>query len=221
MVCWLVGGKCVKRKLSQINFYQHQTLSNITIDKYKQLFNQQKSSRPARDGSDRASEANKIFAKVPTETLTKPIRIFFSLLKHACLSFQVTPGLNSDEFLFFQTLKRTSVAKVRPNARSRGSLRNIQNFDIFFKADPPANTSTVQKYGPGSNGAGQDMTWPQLSPKQLVSISHATSDLIRGPGRIQLSVFNPKPLNRHAYGQEMKMVKTKCLQMDQNQCRTL
>ena len=76
----------------------------------------------------------------------------------------------------------------------------IQNVDIFFKADPPANTSTVQKYGPGSNGAGQDMTWPQLSPKQLVSISHATSDLIRGPGRIQLSVFNPKPLNRHAYG---------------------
>ena len=65
--------------------------------------------------------------------------------------------------------------------------------------ETPANISKVQKYDPGSNGAGQDMTWPQLSPKQLVSISHATSDLIRGPGRIQLSVFNPKPLNRHAY----------------------
>ena len=63
MVSWLVGGKCVKGKLSKINFYQHQSLSNITIDKYKQLFNQQKSSRPARDGSDRASEANRIFAK--------------------------------------------------------------------------------------------------------------------------------------------------------------
>ena len=71
MARWLVGGRCVKEKLSKINFYQHQTLSNITIDKYKQLFNQQKSSRPSRDGSDRASEANKIFAKISTETLTK------------------------------------------------------------------------------------------------------------------------------------------------------
>ena len=131
MVCWLVGGKCVKQKLSKINFYQHQTLSNITIDKYNHLFNQQKSSGTLPEASDQK--------------------------------------------------------------------KKIQNFDIFFRADPPANISTVQKYGPGSNGAGQDMTWPQLSPKQLVSISHATSDLIRGPGRIQLSVFNPKPLNRHAY----------------------
>ena len=131
MVCWLVGGKCVKRKLSKINFYQHQTLSNITIDKYKQLFNQQKSSGTLPEASDQK--------------------------------------------------------------------KKIQNFDIFFRADPPANISTAQKYGPGSNGAGQDMTWPQLSPKQLVSISHATSDLIRGPGRIHLSVLNPKPLNRHAY----------------------
>ena len=68
MARWLDGGRCVKEKLSKINFYQQQTLSNITIDKYKQLFNQQKSSRPARDGSDRASEANKIFAKVPYKT---------------------------------------------------------------------------------------------------------------------------------------------------------
>ena len=87
MARWLDGGRCVKEKLSKINFYQQQTLSNITIDKYKQLFNQQKPSRPSRDGSDRASEANKIFAKISTETLTKPIRIFFPLLKHACLSF--------------------------------------------------------------------------------------------------------------------------------------
>ena len=57
MARWLAGGKSVKRKLSKINFYQHQTLSNIKIDKYKQLFNQQKS-------SDRASEANKIFLEL-------------------------------------------------------------------------------------------------------------------------------------------------------------
>ena len=63
MARWLAGGECVKEKLSKINFYQQQTLSNITIDQYKQLFNQQKSSRPSRDGSDRASEANPIFAK--------------------------------------------------------------------------------------------------------------------------------------------------------------
>ena len=72
--------KSVKGKLSKINFYQHQALSNIKIDQYRQLFNQQKSSRPARDGSDRASEASKIFAKIPTETLTKPIRIFGEVL---------------------------------------------------------------------------------------------------------------------------------------------
>ena len=71
MAPWLAGGWCVKEKLSKTYFYQHQTLSDITIDKYKQLFNQQKSSRPSRDGSDRASEANKIFAKISTETLTK------------------------------------------------------------------------------------------------------------------------------------------------------
>ena len=29
------------------------------------------------------------------------------------------------------------------------------------------------------------MTWPQLSPKQLVSISHATPDLIPQPGTIR------------------------------------
>ena len=56
MVSWLVGGKCVKGKLSKINFYQHQTLSNIKIDQYRQLFNQQKSSQASWDGSDRASE---------------------------------------------------------------------------------------------------------------------------------------------------------------------
>ena len=125
MVCWLVGGKCVKRKLSKINFYQHQTLSNITIDKYKQLFNQQKSSGTLPEASDQKKKKSKI------------------------LTFS--------------------------------SVRT-----------PPANTSTVQKYGPGSNGSGQDMNWPQKSPKQLVSISHATPDLIRPPHNFQLSVFNPK-----------------------------
>ena len=31
MVCWLVGGKCVKGKLSQINIRQLQTVLNIKI----------------------------------------------------------------------------------------------------------------------------------------------------------------------------------------------
>ena len=122
-------------------------------------------------------------------------------------------------FFFFRPSNGHLQQKLDQIQRAEAVSKKIQNFDIFFKADPPANTSTVQKYGPGSNGAGQDMTWPQLSPKQLVSISHATSDLIRGPGRIQLSVFNPKPLNRHANAQEMKTAKIKCLQMNQNQCR--
>ena len=64
---------------------------------------------------------------------------------------------------------------------------------------PPANISTVQKYGPASFASVEDMTWPQLSPKQLVSISHATPDLILPGSNFQLSVSNPKPLNRHAY----------------------
>ena len=83
MVCWLVGGKCVKRKLSKINFYQHQTLSNIKLDQYKQLFNQQKSSRPSREGSDRAIIFHlKSRTESPT-VQTKELRIrffFFSLL---------------------------------------------------------------------------------------------------------------------------------------------
>ena len=56
MVCWLVGGKCVKRKLAQVNIRQFHTVLNIKIDQYKQLFNQQKSSQASWDGSDRASE---------------------------------------------------------------------------------------------------------------------------------------------------------------------
>ena len=50
---------------------------------------------------------------------------------------------------------------------------------------PPANISTAQKYGPNSFASVEDMTWPQLSPKQLVSISHATPDLIPQPGTIR------------------------------------
>ena len=57
---------------------------------------------------------------------------------------------------------------------------------------PPANTSTVQKYGPSSNGSGQGVSWVQFCPKQLVSISHPTPDLIRPRSNFHLSVFNPK-----------------------------
>ena len=57
---------------------------------------------------------------------------------------------------------------------------------------PPANTSTVQKYGPSSNGSGQGVTWVQFCPKQLVSISHPTPDLIRPRSNFHLSVINPK-----------------------------
>ena len=56
MVCWLVGGKCVKGKLSQINIRQLQTVLNIKIDQYKQLFNQPSPSQASRDGSDGASD---------------------------------------------------------------------------------------------------------------------------------------------------------------------
>ena len=72
-----------KRKLSKINFYQHQTLSNIKLDQYKQLFNQQKSSRPSREGSDRAIIFH-VKSRTESPTVqTKELRIrffFFSLL---------------------------------------------------------------------------------------------------------------------------------------------
>ena len=56
MVCWLVGGKCVKGKLSHINLRQFQTLPNIKRDQYKQLSCQPKPSQGSPDASDRASE---------------------------------------------------------------------------------------------------------------------------------------------------------------------
>ena len=55
-VCWLVGSKCVIGNLSQINIRQLQTVLNIKIDQYKQLFNQPSPSQASRDGSDGASD---------------------------------------------------------------------------------------------------------------------------------------------------------------------
>ena len=50
MVCWLVGGKCVKGKLSHINIRQLQTVLNIKIEQYKQLSYQPKPSQASRGG---------------------------------------------------------------------------------------------------------------------------------------------------------------------------
>ena len=52
MVCWLVVGKCVKGKLSQINIRQLQSVLNIKIDQYKQLLCQPEPSQAFRDGSE-------------------------------------------------------------------------------------------------------------------------------------------------------------------------
>ena len=52
MVLWLVGGKCVKGKLSQINIRQLQSVLNIKIDQYKQLLCQPEPSQASRDGSE-------------------------------------------------------------------------------------------------------------------------------------------------------------------------
>ena len=48
----LVGGKCVKEKLSQVNNKQSQALPNIKRDQYKQLFSQPKPSHTSPDASD-------------------------------------------------------------------------------------------------------------------------------------------------------------------------
>ena len=48
----LVGGKCVKEKLSQVNIKQSQALPNIKRDQYKQLFSQPKPSHTSPDASD-------------------------------------------------------------------------------------------------------------------------------------------------------------------------
>ena len=60
MVCWLVGGKCVKGKLSQINNRQFQTLPNIKLDQYNQLLCQPKPSQVSPDVYDRDSGKSKI-----------------------------------------------------------------------------------------------------------------------------------------------------------------
>ena len=53
MVCWLVGGKCVKGNLSHINIRQLQTVLNIKIEQYKQLFYQPKPSQASLRRSQR------------------------------------------------------------------------------------------------------------------------------------------------------------------------
>ena len=59
-VCWLVGSKCVIGNLSQINIRQLQTVLNIKIDQYKQLFNQQKSPGTLPEASDQKKKKSKI-----------------------------------------------------------------------------------------------------------------------------------------------------------------
>ena len=75
-------------------------------------------------------------------------------------------------------------------------FEKISDFATFREwksyLETPANISKVQKYGPSSFAWVEDMTWPQLSPKQLVSISHPTPDLILPRSNFHLSVFNPK-----------------------------
>ena len=58
-------------------------------------------------------------------------------------------------------------------------------------------------------------------PKQLVSVSHATPDLIPGHEWIHLSVPSPKPQIAMHMPRKWKLVKKKCLQMNQKQGRTL
>ena len=84
MVCWLVGGKCVKRKLAQVNIRQFHTVLNIKIDQYKQLFNQQKSSQASREGSDRASEDPRF------STFLKPV--MWLRLKVTIMKLQARPS---------------------------------------------------------------------------------------------------------------------------------
>ena len=83
-----------------------------------------------------------------------------------------------------------------PFQRLPTNFQKMSDFAIFrvWKSylETPANISKVQKYDPGSFAAGCHMSWQQLSPKQLVSISHPTSDLILPAGNFHLSVFNPK-----------------------------
>ena len=75
-------------------------------------------------------------------------------------------------------------------------FEKISDFATFREwksyLETTANISKVQKYGPSSFAWVEDMTWPQLSPKQLVSISHPTPDLIRPDSNFHLSVPSPK-----------------------------
>merc|ERR1712055_254546 len=112
-----------------------------------------------------------------------------------------------------------------PFQRLPTKFQKISDFVIFrvrkSYLETPANISTVQKYGANSFAQGGDMSRDHLSPKQLVSISHATPDLIPAHTDFHLSVPNPKYQNRHAYAWEMKVGQKKCLQMNQKQGRTL
>ena len=74
---------------------------------------------------------------------------------------------------------------------------------------------------PNSFASVQEVTWVQFCPKQLVSISSRRIDLIPPAPNFHLSVPNPKSQNRHAYALEIKNAKKKCLQMNQQEGRTL
>ena len=87
--------------------------------------------------------------------------------------------------------------------------------------ETPANISKAQRNGSNSFAWVQDMTWPQLSPKQLISISHATPDIIPPVHYFHLSVFNPNLKIAMRMPMKWKMSKKKCLQMNQKEGRTL
>ena len=65
------------------------------------------------------------------------------------------------------------------------------------------------------------MSWSHLTPKQLVSISSRRIDLIPPAHYFQLSVFNPNLKIAMRMPRKWKMSKKKCLQMNQQQGRTL
>ena len=180
MVSWLVGGKCVKGKLSKINFYQHQTLSNIKIDQYKQLFNQQKSSQASGDSSDRASEDCLILpaslpasleqlrqmllqAARPTSTMCWSLRhIWASSLEgvHAMVSLKSCSESSfrsgTDVTRFTWTIKTNGFAKQKKHSN-----------------DP--RSGCVQFFGCLRLVCYQGIEWDRLEPKIEKSITRVTS----------------------------------------------
>ena len=179
MARWLVGGRCVKEKLSEINFYQHQTLSNIKIDQYKQLFNQQKSSQASGDSSDRASEDCLILpaslpasleqlrqmllqAARPTSTMCWSLRhIWASSLEgvHAMVSLKSCSDSSfrsgTDVTPFTWTIKTNGFAKKK------------------HSNDP--RSGCVQFFGCLRLVCYQGIEWDRLEPKIEKSITRVTS----------------------------------------------